>query len=315
MATNEAPQSTPVRPVQPVIIEAALNGGRSRREHPGIPCTPVDVAAAAQEAAAAGASIVHIHARSGDVWSASPAWYADAIARIRAADSPPLVSITSIRPAGVPGNAVVSLLDVLCRSRRTAPDLISVNMGHIVSWRAPAPFAPSPPARVTEHFPNDHNDLLAILTACDRFHVTPELGVMDLGFVSNAVALRMEGVLPETPWFLVELDSPGYGAGQQIAPSTAEDYDVLSSRVRQHFPDSPMAAHGAGVAGFAVLRRAMADGAHLRVGLEDSVCLPDGSRAESNVALVRWAVAAAERAKRPIADPDLARRITIGDTG
>ncbi len=306
MATSERTRPTPV------IIEAALNGGRSRREHPGVPCTPSEVAHAAQEAAAAGASIVHIHARSGDEWSASPAWYADAIARIRTAASPPLISITSIRPAGVPGNAVVSLLDVLCRSRRTAPDLISVNLGHIVSWRAPAPFAPSPPSRVTDHFSNDHNDLIAILTACDRFEVTPELGVMDLGFISNAVALRAEGVIPEYPWFLVELDSPEYGSGRQVAPSTAEDYHVLASRVRKHFPGAALAAHGVDAPGYAVLRRAVADGGHLRVGFEDAVCLPDGSRAESNGDLVRWAVAAAEKAGRPIADVTAAQSITTG---
>ncbi len=308
MATHEQSKTAPV------IVEAALNGGRSRREHPGIPCTPAEVAAAAHEAADAGASIVHIHARSGDDWSASPAWYADAIARIRSSEAPPLISITSIRPAGVPGNAVVSLLDVLCRSRRTAPDLISVNLGHVVSWRPPAPFAPSPPARMTDHFPNDYNDLIAILNACDRFNVTPELGVMDLGFISNAVALRLAGVVPETPWFLVELDSPGYGSGHQVAPSTVEDYEVLASRVRQHFPDSAFTAHGVGVAGYAVLRRALADGAHLRVGFEDAVCLPDGTRVDSNVDLVNWATGAAAKAGRPLADPDEARRITMGES-
>lgn len=299
-------------PQTPVVIEAALNGGRSRREHPGVPCTPAEVAAAALGAGDAGASIVHIHARSGDEWSASPAWYADAISLIRRGASPPLVSITSIRPAGVPGNAVVSLLDVLCRSRRTAPDLISVNLGHIVSWRRPAPFAPFPPSRITDHFTNDHNDLIAILTACERFGVTPELGVMDLGFINNAVALRSEGVMPEHPWFLVELDSPEYGSGRQVAASTVEDYQVLAGRVRSHFPGSALAAHGVDVPGFAVLMKALADGGHLRVGFEDSIVLPGGERADSNVDLVRWAVEAAEQAGRPVADADASRRITAG---
>jgi len=166
---------------------------------------------------------------------------------------------------------------------------------------------------MTDHFPNDYNDLVAILTAGDRFNVTPELGVMDLGFVNNAVALRHAGIVPENPWFLVELDSPGYGSGHQVAPSTVEDYDVLANRVRQHFRESAMAAHGVGVAGFAVLRRALADGAHLRVGFEDAVCLPDGSPADSNVDLVRWATAAAAKAGRPVADADEARRITMGE--
>ncbi|CAA9549241.1 MAG: hypothetical protein AVDCRST_MAG88-645, partial [uncultured Thermomicrobiales bacterium] len=48
------------------------------------------------------------------------------------------------------------------------------------------------------------------------------------------------------------------------------------------------------------------------VGFEDSIVLPDGATAESNVDLVRWATAAAEKAGRPIADANDARRITAG---
>ena len=84
---------------------------------------------------------------------------------------------------------------------------------------------------------------------------------MDLGFVANAVALRDDGLLPERPWFLIELDSPAYDAGVQVAPSTVANYDALAAPLRQHFPTARWAAHGQGVAGYAVIERALADGA------------------------------------------------------
>ena len=38
-----------------MLIKAALNGGRSRSEHPAIPITPQELASSAKEAVAAGA--------------------------------------------------------------------------------------------------------------------------------------------------------------------------------------------------------------------------------------------------------------------
>jgi hypothetical protein len=47
--------------------------------------------------------------------------------------------------------------------------------------------------------------------------------------------------------------------------------------------------HGDGVATWAVMRRALAAGHGVRVGLEDTTVLADGSRAHDNAALVRAA--------------------------
>lgn len=49
-----------------MLITAAINGSRSKAEHPHIPVTSAEVASAAAEAAAAGAEAVHFHARSED---------------------------------------------------------------------------------------------------------------------------------------------------------------------------------------------------------------------------------------------------------
>jgi uncharacterized protein (DUF849 family) len=49
-----------------MLIKAALNGGRSRSEHPAIPITPQERASSAKEAVAAGAGAIHFHVRGAD---------------------------------------------------------------------------------------------------------------------------------------------------------------------------------------------------------------------------------------------------------
>lgn len=49
-----------------MLIQAAINGSRSKVEHPHIPVTSAELAAAAAEAATAGARAIHFHARSED---------------------------------------------------------------------------------------------------------------------------------------------------------------------------------------------------------------------------------------------------------
>ena len=55
--------------------------------------------------------------------------------------------------------------------------------------------------------------------------------------------------------------------------------------------DLPQLHHGVGIASWAVSRRAIARGHSIRTGIEDTAVLEDGTRAESNVALTRAAVA------------------------
>jgi uncharacterized protein (DUF849 family) len=49
-----------------MLIKAALNGGRTRAEHPCIPISPEQVAASAKDCVAAGATAIHFHVRSAD---------------------------------------------------------------------------------------------------------------------------------------------------------------------------------------------------------------------------------------------------------
>lgn len=291
-----------------VVVEAALNGGRDRSGNEAVPYTASELAAEARRCADEGATVFHVHARADNGgWTVDPARYAEVLREVREAVPHGLVSITSIRPEGVRVEEILNLLRKLAVDPVTKPDMISVNLGHIVLWE---PVAGGSGGRRTTHYPNAYEDVARLLAACATHGVRPELGVMDLGFVANAVALRDDGVLPERPWFLIELDSPAYDSGVQVAPSTVANYDALATPLRQHFPMARWAAHGQGVAGYAVIERAMANGEHVRVGFEDSVHLPDGRLARSSAELVRWAIAAAREIGRTPATVEEARAIT-----
>jgi uncharacterized protein (DUF849 family) len=171
---------------------------------------------------------------------------------------------------------------------------------------------PGATARRTVHYPNDYSDIAALLAICRAHGIGPELGVMDLGFLSNVVALRDDGLLPARPWFLLELDSPAFGGGRQVAPATVANYDFLAGSLREHFPQAAHAAHGVELPGFAVVERALATGAQVRVGFEDAVHLPDGRLAGGNADLVAWAVGAARGVGREPATPAQARALIGG---
>ena len=290
----------------PVIIQAALNGGRSRAECPGVPISPAEIAEEARRCAAAGASVVHFHAQREDGgWLADRALYAEAIRQIRAVAPELLIGITSLRPAEVPVATIIESLRSLATDPATRPELLSINLGHIVAWER----QPGDVGRRTVHYPNGYEEIAALLAVCRLGGITPELGVMDLGFLSNAVTLRDDGLLSSRPWFLLELDTPMFGAGRQVAPATVANYDHLARVCGEQFPGSAWAAHGVGLPTYAVVTRALATGAGARVGFEDAVALPDGRPAESNAELVAWAAAQARDLDRRPATFDEARRI------
>src|SRR5262249_30694463 len=152
------------------------------------PYTAAELAAEARRCVDAGAALCHVHAREpGGAWTVDPRRYAEVILAVREAAPGNLVSITSLRPAGISVEAILELLAALARDPATKQDLISVNLGHIVSWE---PALGTPFHRRTVHYPNAYEEIVQLLATCAAHDIRPELGVMDLGFVSNAVALR-----------------------------------------------------------------------------------------------------------------------------
>ena len=111
-----------------MAVKACLNGGRPRREHPGVPQTPSELAADAIAVRRAGAFAVHVHPRDVDGQQTMDAAACDAaVAAIRAA-APGL-------PVGLSTSEAI-VRDPFARaaavkSWREPPDFVSVNLSEL----------------------------------------------------------------------------------------------------------------------------------------------------------------------------------------
>jgi uncharacterized protein (DUF849 family) len=107
------------------MIKVCLNGARSRAEHPAVPVTPAELAAAAKASVAAGAAAIHMHPRDADGRETlDPESCARALGAVRAAcPGVPVGLSTGFWITGSVGAREASI------SQWTAlPDFVSVNL-------------------------------------------------------------------------------------------------------------------------------------------------------------------------------------------
>ncbi|MFW5881693.1 MAG: 3-keto-5-aminohexanoate cleavage protein, partial [Roseicyclus sp.] len=108
-----------------IIITCAITGSiHTPSMSPHLPVTPEEIATQAIEAAGAGASILHLHARDPETGrpSAAPEHFAAFLPRIAAATD-------AVVNLSTGGSAVMSLDDRLAAPRAMAPEMCSLNMG------------------------------------------------------------------------------------------------------------------------------------------------------------------------------------------
>ncbi len=283
-----------------IVIKACLNGDRGREDNPNVPWTPQEVAEEAVRCYDAGASIVHIHARTPDGGvSYDPSWYAEADRLIR--DRCDLVlNHTTARAWGVPVDAVTRYL----LETPQPVEMVSLNLGYDVGW----PVDKSTGRRRTIISPNSYEDICATLDACYSRGVMPEPAVLDTGHLNNAFTLMKEGTIRRTDYFLIEPSGP-WGDGHQGLPSTSHNYFFITDRIREFYPEATWIAHGSGLLTFEIVALAIATGAHVRVGFEDTLWLPNNPQPRSNADHVEWAATMSRLHGREPATPAQAREI------
>ncbi|MYS85387.1 3-keto-5-aminohexanoate cleavage protein [Embleya scabrispora] len=245
------------------LIKACLNGTRRPEEHPALPLTPAQIAADSRAAAAAGASIVHVHPRGrGGRESLAPEVITPVVRAIRGAA--PGVPIGVSTGAWIEADAAARLAAV--RAWTVLPDLASVNLSEEGS--------------------------VDLAYALAHLGVGVEAGVWTEAdaelLVERDLAAVCTRILIE-----VELADPGDAldeAGRILAVLDRHDIAV------------PRLLHGADESAWPVLDAAIAAGLDTRIGLEDTLLDPDGRRVPGNAALVRIAadrVVAARSAGNP----------------
>lgn len=237
-----------------MLIQACLNGGTSRAEHPRVPQTPDELAADASAAASAGAGAFHLHPRdSSGAETLDPGAVLAAVAAVRAAAPGLGVGVTTglWAAAGDPSRrvALVSRWDGADK-----PDFASVNLNE-------------PGAA----------ELAGLLASLG---IAVEAGIAS---ADEADQLAASGFGDQVLRILIE---PGDSDPQAAVASAAR----IEAALNRHGCTAPRLHHGENIATWPVLRAAISQGRDIRIGLEDTVVLADGRPASGNTELVQAAV-------------------------
>lgn len=270
----------PLTPFPPLIVNAALTGMVGRRaDVPHLPVTAEQIADDAQRCFAAGATILHLHARDADE---RPDWrreaYAELIGEIRRRCPGVVVCATT---SGRDVADVDRRADVLALDGDARPDMASLTLGS-VNFRT----GPSVTSIATV-------EELARRMA-DRA-IVPELEIFDLGMAHLAHRLAAGDLLGPAPYANLMLGFPNG------APADAA---ALVALVAALPAGVTWAAAGLGAFQRPATALAVAMGGHARTGLEDNPYLDHESRAPAtNAEHVRRVVAQADAVGRPVATP------------
>ena len=270
----------PLRPYDPLIINAAITGMVPRRAQvPHVPVTAEQIVADAVACVDAGAAILHLHAREPDE---SPAWrrsaYAEFIPAIRE-QRPEAVICVSTSGRDVP--ELEKRADVLALEGDAKPDMASLTLGSL-NFRTSASV-------------NAPDMIVALAERMTERGIAPELEVFDTGMAYLAAELEDRGVLHGPLYANLILGSVN------TAPATARD---LAHLVDALPPGTTWAAGGIGPFQLPMNAMAVFMGGHVRTGLEDNPTLdPERTVAATNRALVERVAALAGTAGRPLATP------------
>src|SRR5215216_1343653 len=275
----------------PVVITCAISGAVANREQcPAIPYTPEEYAAEARRAVDAGASMIHIHARTRD---GRPSYEVEDFRAITDAITREVDVVVnySTGAIGVPVERRVAYL------RALKPDVAALNMGSMNYAKYSRSRRDFVFAMV---FANPFEDIVALLEAMNELGIKPEHECFDLGHVGSLEPLVHKGAL--RPPLHVSCVLGVLGG----APPTARNLAAMVDNI----PDgSHWGLIGVSRRQWSLVAAALALGGSVRVGLEDNFYLPDGEMARSNGDLVARARRMAEDAGRRVAGVDEARRM------
>jgi uncharacterized protein (DUF849 family) len=231
-----------------IFVKAAINGARTPDEHPGLPVSPQQLAAAAVDAVEAGALAVHLHPKTPDGKDCLlPDTVAAAVTAVRAVLPDIPLGVTTgywALPDVAERSAAIQAWDVL-------PDFTSLN------WHEPG----SP-------------ELAELL-------LSKGLGVeVGIFHAEAAASWAQSDIAQRCMRVMLEL---GVDADTALA-------DDLLDQVRAAGSPAPILLHGLDASCWPLLEHAGVRGVQTRIGMEDTLTLPDGTTAAGNAELVAAAV-------------------------
>jgi uncharacterized protein (DUF849 family) len=264
---------------QKTILSVAVTGNQTTlQQHPGLPCTPLQIAAACIESAKAGAAITHIHVRYEDGRpSMELAHYREVVERIRDSGVDLIINLTTgpgqrfipdkdDPKVAAPGTTLMHPLRRVEHIVALKPEICSLDLNTM--WSGSSAVINSP------------ESITIMAQAMKEAGTKPELEVFDSGDIQLAKALIAQGVLDTPALFQIVT---GIRYGFESTPQTL-------MYARSLLPENAQwAGFGIGRMAFPMVAQAFLLGGHVRVGLEDAVNIRKGVLAPSNAAMVEAA--------------------------
>lgn len=265
----------------PVVLTVAVTGADVFREqNENIPYTTAEIAQSSLEAAAAGATVVHLHVREDDgTPSGRPELFVDVMERIRAGSD--IVTMVST------GGSNDMTIEERTTGLEARPDLSGVESGSM-NFGDETFITPPPAGR-------------GIVQRALEAGIGLEVEVFDVGHVVSAVRWLEQGILPPPLRINLVFGVPG---GIDASP------EALTAMLRPLPDDAFWTVTCIGRHHPRMLALAILNGASgIRTGLEDTVYLSRGVKAPSNASLVTKAVELAGALGREVATQEQTREL------
>jgi len=283
----------------PTILTCAVTGNITTLEqHPGLPCTPEQIANACIGAARAGASICHIHVRYPDGrGSMELAHYREVVERIRASDVDLVINLT----AGLGGRFVPGIEDPSVAGPGTNLLRPERRVEHVVYFHPEICILDfNTMCTGNSTIINTDRSLRAMAALIREAGTLPELEIFDSGDIRLARELLNDGTIDGPGFFQLVL---GVKYGAAATPGTLA---YLASMLP---PGCQWSAFGISRWSYPMLAQSFLLGGHVRVGLEDNIYLERGMLAPDNAALVAKGVRMVRDLGGRVATPAEAREI------
>lgn len=280
----------------PVIIEAAINGGSSKRRNPNVPREPAEIIEDTYRCLDAGASIIHAH--NSDYQLTGQAAADDYLAawRVILEERPG----TLWYPTLSGGRNVHEVLEHIAIIAGEVPlrigvvDPGSTNIGR--------PDEEGLPIGVVYH--NSYDDIRTSFAFCGRLALGPSLAIYEPGFMQTTLAYLRAGKLPQGAMVKFYFGGPygmfGKGPGVTFGlPPTKNALLAYLDMIEGTGLPWSVSVWGGDLLETPIARLALEHGGHLHVGLEEH----SGPRHPTNEQLVQEAANLAHQVGRPVATP------------
>jgi 3-keto-5-aminohexanoate cleavage enzyme len=244
----------------PAIVTVAITGNvTTKNENPAVPVTIAEQVESTQEAFEAGATVAHVHVRNDE---GKPCSDPDRFAKLQEGlnkHCPGMIVQFSTGARG--GKGTERSASMIHRPEMASLSTGSVNLGKVI-YENPAELAD------------------VISAEIKKYGVRPEVEVFDLAHLYNAAELIKRDLVPADAHVQFVMGIPG------ALPAKESVFKFLLAELKEIIPAATWTATGTGRYSFMCNEWSLANGGHVRTGLEDNVMIDKGVLAASNAALV-----------------------------